>query len=136
MYVLIGGIAAILNFVLFLLIYQTGVRATVSALVAFAIAAVANYFMCITTIFRQRAKWTIELEVITYITVVAAVAIIDIGTTVAMLDIMPAGGAKLCGTAASLIANFVGRRFFVFTEPTRGPWNPGGSRHGTLSDKE
>jgi dolichol-phosphate mannosyltransferase len=124
-YLIIGGTAAVVNLVLFLSLYGLGIAASIAVPVAFVVAAIANYLMCIKTIFRQKAKWPLGLELLAYVAVVLIAAIIDSVITLALLGLMPAWSAKLCGTAVSLIANFVGRRFFVFSEPSRGPWLPG-----------
>ena len=121
-YLLIGGLAAIVNLLFFLLLYECGVSALAAALTAFAIAAIANYILCIKTVFRQKAKWPLVVELLFYIAVVAVAACIDSGVTLALLGLVPAWVAKLSGTAVSLIANFAGRRFVVFREPSRGPW--------------
>jgi dolichol-phosphate mannosyltransferase len=124
-YLIIGGTAAVVNLALFLLLYGLGIVASIAVPVAFVVAAIANYVMCIKTIFRQKAKWPLGLEILAYVAVVLIAAIIDSSVTLGLLGLLPAWSAKLCGTAVSLIANFVGRRFFVFSEPSRGPWLPG-----------
>ena len=123
LYVIIGGIAAILNLILFLALFRFGAPVNVAAPIAFFTAAGANYWMCVKTIFRQRAKWNGPTEATVYLGVVAIAALVDTVSTVAFLSAgMTAWISKLGGTAIALIANFLGRRFVVFAEPSRGPW--------------
>jgi putative flippase GtrA len=128
-YLVIGGTAAIVNLGLFLLMYSSGIAASFAIPIAFVIAALVNYAICIKTIFRQQAKWPLGFELLTYAAVVAVAAVIDSGITLSLLGFVPAWVAKLCGTAVSLLANFAGRRFIVFAESKRGPWLPGGLSH-------
>lgn len=57
--------------------------------------------------------------------VVGIVAILDLETTRLLLASgAPPAISKSVATGLALIFNFIGRRFFVFPEPSSGPWIP------------
>jgi glycosyltransferase involved in cell wall biosynthesis len=122
-YLPIGAAAAIVNMIVFLIAFRVGVPAVPAALTAFIVAALANYVLCVRTIFQPRAHWNRPTELGVYAAVVLSVAAIDSGVTVTMLRVGVADWlAKACATLVALIANFLGRRFLVFPEPKRQPW--------------
>ena len=122
-YLFIGGTAAIVNLILFLGLLSLGLNSITAALLAFVLAAVVNYWLCIKTIFRHNTKWGFGWEIASYIAVVAIGAIIDSSVTFLLLQSGAAAWiAKLAGTLIALVVNFAGRRFVVFAESTRGPW--------------
>ncbi|WP_349678500.1 GtrA family protein [Magnetofaba australis] len=125
-YLFIGGTAAIFNLLLFLLLYQGfNVEALLAAPIAFFSAAAVNYRLCVWVLFQKNAKWSTGTELAIYLAVVCGVALVDAGVTQGLL--MAGAGAmaaKLWATGIGLVLNFLGRRFFVFPEPKRGPWNP------------
>ena len=124
-YILIGTAAALFNLLAFLILYSLGLKVVISAPIAFISAAIINYFLCLAVLFRHKAKWKSSTEVIVYIAVVLAVAVLDLMITKSLLNmnIAPAA-AKAVATAITFILNFMGRRFFVFPEPSSGPWQP------------
>ena len=127
LYLFIGGVAAVVNLFVFLGLLSTGLSVTVSAPTAFIIAASVNYFLCISILFRHKAKWKSLTEVFFYIMVVCIVAIVDLAITKSLLALgFQAALSKIMATTIGLIFNFIGRRFFVFPEPSSGPWKPQG----------
>jgi dolichol-phosphate mannosyltransferase len=124
-YLIIGGTAALVNFGCFLLLYYQGISETMSAPGAFFLAAAVNYFLCVTILFRHKARWSSVKEVAIYIAVVFFLAWIDLLMTQTLLagGIGP-GGSKLIATAIGLVLNFIFRRYLIFSEPASGPWRP------------
>ena len=123
LYLLIGGCAAFFNLCIFLLMLISGLGITFSTLSAFITAAVVNYFLCILILFRHKSRWNSWAEILIYVVIVALVSLIDLGITKSLFKF----GAspllsKTVATALVLILNFSGRRYFVFPEPTTGPW--------------
>jgi dolichol-phosphate mannosyltransferase len=123
-YFAVGGICAIANVVLFALLSRYTPYA-VATMIAFTLAATLNYWLCVFTLFRRRPpheRWT---EVLTYVAIVVGAGALDLIST---LGLIQAGVAPVIAkTGASAIAfgfNFAGRRFFVFPEPSPGPWAP------------
>jgi glycosyltransferase involved in cell wall biosynthesis len=122
-YVLIGGLSALANIVLFLIFGKMGVTNVISIPAAFVLAAVMNYLLCINFLFRHKAKWKTAGEVLVYILVVCLVGAIDFGATMILLKM---GAVPILAKSAAcivgLLFNFLGRRYFVFPEPAPGPW--------------
>jgi putative flippase GtrA len=122
-YLGIGGISAGANILLFLFLRWLGSGDTLSIPAAFFLAAIANYFLCISLLFRHRARWSSPIEIGFYVCVVLIAATVDFFTTRALLE----GGlapwaAKSIACGVGLIFNFLGRKYIVFPEPAAGPW--------------
>ncbi len=123
LYLLIGGCAAVINLIIFRIMLSSGLSLTISTLSAFIIAAVVNYLLCILILFRHKARWNSWTEILIYVVIVGVVSLFDLGITKSLFKF----GAspllsKTVATALVLILNFSGRRYFVFPEPTSGPW--------------
>jgi putative flippase GtrA len=125
LYSLIGGVAAVFNLLVFLLLFSAGINVSISAPSAFITAAILNYLLCISILFRHKARWKTRTELLIYFLVVGAVVILDLQITKSFLSlgISPAV-SKAAATGLALIFNFMGRRFFVFPQPPTGPWRP------------
>jgi len=124
-YLFIGGFAAIVNVLAFLGMLAAGLTVNISAPTAFILAAIVNYFLCISLLFRHKARWNTIGEQITYWLVVGLVCILDFGATrLFLLSGLGPGISKILASMIGLILNFSGRRFFVFSEPSSGPWKP------------
>jgi glycosyltransferase involved in cell wall biosynthesis len=124
-YLFIGGIAAVFNLIVFLSLFNAGVVASISALIAFVSAAIINYLLCILILFQHQAKWSAPVEWLAYILVVGCVAWVDMAVTQYLLNIgLSPIFSKLTATGIALILNFLGRRFFIFPEKPSGPWRP------------
>lgn len=123
-YCCIGGTAALVNLLVFLLLLpQTGV--TPAALTAFFVAAATNYGLCVWLLFERRVKWSATTETILYLVLICCVAAFDLEVTKGLIYAgLAAAGAKAIASVAGLIANFLGRRFLVFPQLRRGAWKP------------
>jgi glycosyltransferase involved in cell wall biosynthesis len=123
-YFIIGGVAASINIASFLIFLHSGVDVILAAPISFVIAAIINYLLCISILFRHRAKWETLTEIFIYIAVVAFACIFDLVITQLLLTmkISPIF-SKFIATIAVFVLNFLGRRFFVFPEPSVGPWS-------------
>jgi glycosyltransferase involved in cell wall biosynthesis len=125
LYIIIGGLAAIVNFLVFLVLFHGGLVVDLAAPLAFGTAAVANYLLCVSILFRHQARWNSMTEVVVYILVVTLVGVIDYAITKSLLALgMPPSLSKLAAAFSVLLLNFLGRRFFFFPEPSSGPWGP------------
>jgi glycosyltransferase involved in cell wall biosynthesis len=124
-YLVIGGVAAAVNLLLFLALLGVEFGITAAALTAFVIAAAINYLLCIALLFRHRARWRSTIEVTIYALVVAGVAALDVGVTRALITLgISAAVAKALASVAGLSLNFLGRRLLVFPESSRSDWAP------------
>ena len=124
-YTVIGGVSAIVNLLLFLALFQSGMGLSASTLLAFFVAAFVNYYLSVKLLFRHRAKWNSALEILVFLLVVAAVAGVDLYCTHFFVSVgIYAALAKILSSAIGLVFNFVGRRFLVFPEKARPDWKP------------
>jgi dolichol-phosphate mannosyltransferase len=123
-YIFIGGVSAIVNFILFLaLLPSAGV--SVAALSAFFVAAFLNYYLCIKILFRHTARWKSAWETLIFLAVVGVVCLGDLYTTRFFITVGTGPAlAKSLATALGLALNFAGRRFIVFPEAPSPDWNP------------
>jgi dolichol-phosphate mannosyltransferase len=114
-YLVIGALAAGVNLAAFLIGLGFGLSLPIATMVSFAVAAGANYFLCIAVLFRHNARWRTTTEVLVYVAVVTLVGLLDLGMT--QLFFAMGAPAWLAKSSASLIGlgfNFLGRRFLVF----------------------
>jgi dolichol-phosphate mannosyltransferase len=124
-YLFIGGMAALVNWSSFMGFYTAGWSLRWAAGSAFAIAALTNYLLGILLLFRHRARWNSGTEIGIFAVAVAAVGLVDIEMTTALVSWgFHPGPAKAAATAAGLILNFAVRKYLVFPEPSSGPWKP------------
>jgi dolichol-phosphate mannosyltransferase len=123
-YVLIGGVCAILNLAVFLVLLPR-VGMTWAAPIAFFLAAIANYYLCILILFRRGARWKSGGEIMAFLLVVVIVGVADLFMTRAGVAVgMGAASAKVLSTLAGLFLNFAGRRLIVFPEAPSPGWKP------------
>jgi dolichol-phosphate mannosyltransferase len=121
----IGGLSAVVNLLLFLALFRSGMGLSAATLAAFFVAAFVNYYLSVKLLFRHRAKWNSFAEILVFLGVVAAVASVDLYCTRFFVSVgtHPAL-AKILSTAIGLVFNFAGRRFIVFPEKPRPDWKP------------
>ena len=124
-YSLVGGIAAVVNLLLFLALYYGGAGLTVSVLAAFFTAAAVNYVLSIALVFRHRIRYSAVLEGLVFLVAVGAIGWIDLLLTEKAL----AAGwlpvlAKISASAVILILNFAVRRYIVFPQRVSAGWKP------------
>jgi dolichol-phosphate mannosyltransferase len=123
-YLLIGGTCAISNFILFAFLIYMGISVFSSAIAAFLLAAILNYWLCIKTMFRSGVRWSPGREFGLYWVVVLIVALFDARLTILGIDLgLAPWTSKVMATFLSLVGNFVGRRFLVFPEKGRLHWS-------------
>ncbi|MBF0146787.1 MAG: glycosyltransferase [Magnetococcales bacterium] len=124
-YLFIGGLSAAFNLIVFLLLLGAGVALSWSAPIAFVLAAVLNYLLCILLLFRHRAQWSGPVEVVLYSLLVVVVGGADLWMTTFFMGIgLGPAKAKLIATLLGLVLNFAGRRLLIFSEKGRGNWLP------------
>jgi len=124
-YLIIGGISAIFNLGVFLGMLSLGTHISISAPVAFVLAAILNYILCILLLFRHKARWNSASEFIIYWIIVGAICFIDLGITKSLVFLGTSPGlSKMGASVIGLVFNFVGRRFMVFPETPSGAWKP------------
>ena len=123
-YLGIGALAAVVNILMFLSLYHFQAPLAFSTISAFVGAAFVNYLLCINLLFRHKARWEIGSEIAIYVGLVLSMALVDFMLTLMFLKTFTAIEAKIIATLIVFILNFLGRRFLVFPEKKRAPWNP------------
>ena len=127
-YLFIGATAALVNLLIFMGFYRSGMAVEIAAPVAFVTAAIVNYLLSITILFRSKVKWSSGVELLIYALVVIAVGTFDLYFTKALLGSgFSPQLAKLLATGFGFILNFTGRKYIVFPEKKAGAWKPQGN---------
>jgi dolichol-phosphate mannosyltransferase len=122
-YLVVGGVAAIVNLITFVLFVQAQIRVEIAAPAAFLIAAAVNYYLSILLLFRHRARWNSWVEMLIFLAVVVVIGYVDLISTNSFIRSgLEPWVAKLLATAIGLILNFSARRFLVFPEPGNPDW--------------
>jgi len=127
-YLFIGGLAALVNLGIFAALVASGLRLVAAASAAYVLAAAVNYLLCISLLFRHKARWSSFGEVLAYIAVVAVSGLIDVSLTVGFSRARMAPViAKALASLIVVIFNFFGRKYFVFPQKALQPAALGGT---------
>jgi putative flippase GtrA len=123
-YLLIGAAAAVFNVITFMLFLNMGIPIPKSAALAYVLAAGVNYLLCISILFRHKARFSLPGELSAYLLIILLSGITDIALTslLAIQAGMTPLWAKIIATTSVFIINFLGRKYYVFKEPPAGPW--------------
>ena len=94
-------------------------------LLAFGLAALVNYQLCVAFLFHRSVRWSRPVEWLVYAAVVAGIGMCDVFMTRSLVaeDFDPLM-AKAIAAASLPILNFAARRYLVFATGGRGPWEP------------
>ena len=117
LYVIIGGICTIVNIALFLILESIDHNIFLNVGIAFIISALLNYFLCIFFLFKHKARWSSQVEVLTYIFALIVMLGLDyfIKNSLIKLKISPFW-SKTLANFVGLFGNFLLRKFLVFYE--------------------
>lgn len=117
LYLFIGGTSAVANILLFSLLYNLGVGLSAAVVVSFAGAALINYLLCITLLFRHKARWSSGGEIAAYLATLAIMGAFDAGITLGLAGAgMPPLLSKTLAAVFGFLGNFLLRRYLVFPE--------------------
>ncbi len=123
LYFFIGSLTALVDNIIFSGLFNNGVSLAVSVFTALFIAAIPDYFLCITILFRQKIRWKIPLEILLFFLVVSITGLFNLYITHLFLSLHFAPWrAHFAGIYAAFIFNFLGRKYLVFSEPESGSW--------------
>ena len=123
-YLIVGGVAATVNLLVFLWLYSSGIALEIAAPTAFIVAAAVNYLLSVVFVFRHQAKWGAILEIVIYCLVVLGGVAFDLFMTKLFLNLGSGPAvAKITATLLVLVFNFLGRRYLVFPLAGRGGWS-------------
>ena len=124
-YLFIGGVSAVFNLFIFILVQIFGFSIKAALISAFMLAALLNYVLCVHFLFRHKAKWDAKQEAIIFLIVVSLIGCFDFYSTLGMISIgINAVTAKILATGMGLILNFISRKYIVFPEKASGKWRP------------
>lgn len=115
-YLIIGGVSALFNLLLFLLLIKT-MSIGVSTVIAFYSAAVLNYILCVNFLFNKNARWKGWKEYIIYFLSITVIAAIDLGSTKGFINMgLAPVYSKTIATAIGLALNFLIRKYLIFKD--------------------
>jgi len=121
-YAFIGGAAAVVNLAAFLALTALGLPLATATVLAFVVAAVVNYLLCIAVLFRHRARWNTAGEILVYAGVVVVGGALDLGVTRLLWNAgHSAWASKALASLVGFIFNFLGRRYLVFSNSPARP---------------
>lgn len=115
-YFLVGGVAAIVEWLMFALChYGLFINYVLSGVVAFAVALAVNYSLSLKFVF-IRGRHSRELEVLYVFLVSIAGAGINIGLMVVLVEVLGVHimAAKIISTGATFFWNFLNRHLWIF----------------------
>ena len=116
-YLLIGGISAVSNIILFGIFNAVGIDMPVAVVLSFASAAFVNYLLCISILFKHKARWTTSGEIAAYLITITIMGALDLAITMALTSagVFPVA-SKSIAAFVGFIGNFMLRRYLVFPE--------------------
>lgn len=117
LYILIGGVSALVNICAFLLLCKISPNLLFNVALAFIISALVNYILCILLLFRHKARYSSFGEIIAYIITLVIMGALDYWVTLGMILLGSSNfWAKAISSLVGLFGNFALRKYFVFLE--------------------
>ena len=117
LYLFIGGVSAVCNILLFSLLLKAGIEMATAVVLAFAVAALINYLLCIAILFRHKARWSTWGEILMYLLTLAIMGAFDAGITMNLAQWgIPPLWSKTLATGFGFVGNFILRKYLVFPE--------------------
>jgi glycosyltransferase involved in cell wall biosynthesis len=117
-YFFIGLICAIVNILAFMFSMALGLGVEISTPASFIVAAVLNYVLCISLLFRHNVRWTTGGEFVAYLVTILAMGAFDYGVTIGVITLgLHPTAAKAIASFFGFIGNFLLRRYLVFPQP-------------------
>nr|WP_225073366.1 glycosyltransferase [Desulfuromonas sp. CSMB_57] len=117
LYFVVGGTSAIANILLFSLLLFSGFNITIATVSAFFGAAVINYILCISILFRHKAFWNTPFELMAYLVTLLMMGSFDFGITIFFGTI---GASPIFSKSLAALVGFFGnffmRKYIVFPE--------------------
>ncbi len=119
LYFFIGVVCAIANVALFSVLTSGEMNLSLAIVIAFVVAAALNYYLCVTVLFRHRARWTTDWEILLYLATVFVMGIFDYIVTMGLFAATnSAMWSKVAAVIVGFFGNFLLRRYLVFPERT------------------
>jgi len=116
-YLVIGGVSAVSNILLFIILMSLGVFLPIAVVFSFAGAALINYLLCISILFRHKARWTTFGEIVAYLVTISLMGAFDAVITMSLVGVgLTPLVSKTLAAFFGFLGNFLLRRFLVFPE--------------------
>lgn len=117
LYIFIGGFSAVVNILTFVILAKFLQNLFINVAIAFFVASVVNYILCILLLFRHKARWSSAMEIVTYIITLLIMGAIDYCSTYLFLTVgFTNFWAKSFSNVIGVVGNFLLRKYFVFLE--------------------
>ena len=117
LYLFIGGVSAISNILLFSVLHGIGMGMLTAVGLAFTGAALLNYLLCISILFRHKARWTTAGEIGAYLMTLTIMGAFDMGITISLAGAgLSPVISKSLAALLGFLGNFLLRRYLVFPE--------------------
>lgn len=114
-YFFIGAVCAMANVLSFAVFFSAGLSLLPAVVLAFAISAMLNYFLCIAILFQHEGRWKSHVEVGAYALCVLLMCIIDYGVTEGLIHLgVTEIWSKTWGAMVGFFGNFYLRKYIVF----------------------
>lgn len=115
LYFFIGLLCAVANIAFFSLGLSLGAPLAAATIVAFLLAAAMNYLLCLSILFRHKARWSASGELFAYILTVCIMGIVDYTVTMGLIALcVPPVSSKIMSSFVGFVGNFAARKYFVF----------------------
>jgi dolichol-phosphate mannosyltransferase len=117
LYLFIGGVSALSNIAFFSILFGSGIGMTPAIIVSFAGAALVNYLLCISILFKHKARWSTSGEIAAYVITLMIMGSFDTTITLSLSGIgLSPLVSKSLATLFGFFGNFLLRRYLVFPE--------------------
>jgi putative flippase GtrA len=117
LYLFIGGVSAVSNIVFFSIFLAAGMGMPAAVMLSFTGAALVNYLLCISILFRHKARWTTAGEIVAYLATLAIMGAFDMAITMSLTATgLSPMVSKSLAALSGFVGNFLLRRFLVFPE--------------------
>lgn len=114
-YFFIGLVSAMLNIFSFNCFISWGLSLLPAVIIAFCLAALLNYLLCLAILFRHRARWSSMGEIGAYIVAVLSMCLLDYLCTSGFISLgLTPIWAKAFSTVIGFAGNFILRKYYVF----------------------
>ena len=117
LYFFIGAFSAICNLIAFFILLKSCIAFTPAILIAFAFSSLVNYLLCISILFRHKARWSSLGELLAYFITLAIMGSLDWSITTGLVTIgISKGLSKTISIIVGFFGNYILRRILVFPE--------------------
>ena len=115
LYLFIGALSAIVSILSFGLLMMSPASLPVAIASSFILAALLNYYLCISILFRHKARWNTFGEILAYMVTIIVMGTIDYSITIGLSLVgLTLLGSKVIAACAGVVGNFIFRKFLVF----------------------